>query len=227
MKIEQEFGSGWGESDKESKKSCAPSKRYGTRGQRGAASALSPGLTSTPVSNWFDSWGVGHPGHRYAMIENLLSPKTGADLFSKSPHSWFGALSSPWAKLSEQALGTNPWADFGDALAVTENSKEFVVNIATPGVDKKDISINVRENKDGSAQLDVSWRRETKSKSSAENVLWLGKTWSSSSQSIPVPSECDRDAIRADMHNGSLVVTMPKITAGKSASTKVRNISLR
>jgi HSP20 family molecular chaperone IbpA len=107
----------------------------------------------------------------------------------------------------------DPWfcsSYCGDEMMVTENEREYLVTLAIPGCDRKNVSVNIREHKGGRSFLEIAWHYKKKFGSSNENVLWMGRSWSSGQRNFPIPSSCDKSRINADMKNGSLVITMPK-----------------
>lgn len=175
-----------------------------------------------PQSNsWFDAWSLSNKGNRYSLINDLLPQDT---------MMYGGGL-----KNLPSCLNNNTWGvdslfqgrHLDDSMIVSENEKEYLITLAIPGCDRKDISVNIREHNDSTSYLDVSWHFAKQSRSDNERVLWMGKTWGSGSRSFPIPARCDKNSIRADMKNGSLVIAIPKerrSSGGRNGRNKSINL---
>jgi len=163
---------------------------------------------SLQSNSWFDSWNLGNNENRYSLTKNLL-PNHSADMTRDLQNlpSWLN--SRAWNLNS--FLSGHP---FDDGMMISENEREYMITLAIPGCDRKDVSVNIREHDNGISYLDISWNFSRQSKSNEDHILWMGRTWGSGSRNFPIPSQCDKKSIKADMRNGSLLITMPKINRG-------------
>jgi HSP20 family protein len=131
-------------------------------------------------------------------------------------------LAGPWQELEQlqqrmnqlmtTLLGTDPFASTGGAWTpladVTETDDAYVVEIDVPGVQRKDLTVEV-----AGGELRISGELVEK-----ERVGWLRRrtrhvgrfayrTW--------LPGDVDADAISADLADGVLTVRAPKTEAAK------------
>jgi HSP20 family protein len=107
-------------------------------------------------------------------------------------------------------------ARFVPRLEVVETENEFIATAELPGLEEKDVHIEVH----GSV---LTVRGEKKSERTGENE---GRTWSERSYGefrrvIELPSEVHAEKATASFKNGVLTVTLPK-----SDAARVRNVPI-
>lgn len=88
---------------------------------------------------------------------------------------------------------------------VYENEKEFVVEAAVPGLEKKDFNIEVNDN-----ILEISSQKEVKEEKNEDKFYYRGFCYGSFKKSYSLPDNVDREKIAADYVNGILKVVIPK-----------------
>ncbi|MBP8994237.1 MAG: Hsp20/alpha crystallin family protein [Bacteroidales bacterium] len=88
---------------------------------------------------------------------------------------------------------------------VYENEKNFVIEAAVPGMDKKDFNIVVKDN-----VLEISSEREAKEEKKDEKYFYKGFCYGSFKKSYSLPENIDKDKINAGYENGILKITIPK-----------------
>ncbi len=106
------------------------------------------------------------------------------------------------------------------AVNIREDEKNYVLDLAIPGIDKKDLKIDVNED-----ILTIS--SEVKNESEEKNNGYKRKEFSYSafSRSFYIPENADRDKIGANYKDGVLSVTLPKQTEEKNKISKTIEIS--
>lgn len=92
------------------------------------------------------------------------------------------------------------------AVNVIENEKNFVLELAAPGMAKDDF--NVRLENDN--ELVISLEKEKKENDEKKNYLRREFSYASYRQSFIVPEEVETEGISAAMNDGVLTVTLPK-----------------
>jgi HSP20 family protein len=107
-------------------------------------------------------------------------------------------------------------AAFAPRLEVVERDGEYVVTAEIPGVEEKDLNVEVHGNV-------LSLRGEKRSERSGESE---GRTWSERvygefHRAIEFPTEVQADKASASFKNGVLSVTVPKAEASKVRSIPV------
>ena len=90
---------------------------------------------------------------------------------------------------------------------VREKQDEYVIELAAPGLDKKDFNVNVQNN-----VLVISSEKEDKDEKKDENDNFLRREFSYSSfqRSFSLPEGVKPDDIKAKHENGVLYVSIPK-----------------
>jgi len=106
------------------------------------------------------------------------------------------------------------------AVNIREDEKNYVLDLAIPGIDKKDLKIDVNED-----VLTIS--SEVKNESEEKNDGYKRKEFSYSafSRSFYIPENADREKIGANYKDGVLSVTLPKQMEEKNKISKTIEIS--
>ena len=106
------------------------------------------------------------------------------------------------------------------AVNIKENDKSYILELAVPGMDKKDLKIDINDD-----VLTIS--SESKNEVEEEKDGYKRKEFSFSSfcRSFYVPENTNRDKIAANYKDGILNVELPKMEEEKSKITKQIKIS--
>jgi len=92
------------------------------------------------------------------------------------------------------------------AVNVKETNDEFVIELAAPGMEKKDFKINFKNN-----VITISSERENEKEEKRENYTRKEFSYQSFQRSFTVPENAIMsDKIGASYNNGILQVTLPK-----------------
>ncbi len=107
------------------------------------------------------------------------------------------------------------------ALNIIENIPNFVVEIAAPGIDKKDFKIEVQED-----ILKISAKKVVESEEKDEDSQFLKRefNYQEFERSFKLPEDVQQDKILANYENGVLKITLPK-KEEKKAFKKMVEIS--
>ncbi|MBS1669059.1 MAG: Hsp20/alpha crystallin family protein [Bacteroidetes bacterium] len=135
--------------------------------------------------------------------QNELIPSTFNDFF-RPWNEWFENSSSLWGREL-----TVP------AVNVSENTKDFKVSVAAPGMKKDDFKIDVEGN-----MLSIS--AETKQEKEEKDEKYTKKeyNYSSFSRCFTLPDEVNKEKIEATYENGLLQLVLPKTEEAKKLSGK-------
>ena len=96
------------------------------------------------------------------------------------------------------------------AVNIKETEKEFEIDIAAPGMTKEDFTVRV----DNDEELVIALEKKSKKEEKDEKgVQYLRREFSYTSyhQSFTLPENINLEAIKAEMVNGVLHVTLPKL----------------
>jgi HSP20 family protein len=106
------------------------------------------------------------------------------------------------------------------AVNIKEDEKNYVLDLAIPGMDKKDLKIDINED-----VLTIS--SESKNEKSEESDGYRKKEFSYSSfcRSFYIPENVNRDKIEANYKDGVLSVALPKMEEEKKNLSRQVTIS--
>jgi HSP20 family protein len=110
------------------------------------------------------------------------------------------------------------------SVNIIENEKAYTVEIAAPGLTKKDFRIDVHDDN----RLIVSVEKKSEIKEEDRGNKYLRREFTSSSfrQSMILPDNVDREQIKAKVNDGVLNIEIPKIQKEEKAQT-VRQIEIQ
>jgi len=115
--------------------------------------------------------------------------------------------------LSDQAA-TRPWAPLVDIL---ETENELVLQADVPGVELKDIDIQIEN-----GTLTLKGERKFEKEEKDKGVHRLERSYGSFIRYFTIPETVDSDNVKADYQNGVLTVTLPKKEVAKPRAIKVQ-----
>ena len=98
------------------------------------------------------------------------------------------------------------------AFDVTENNKEYTVHVETPGMDKTDLHVTVKQ-----GVLTISGEKKTKHSTKQGNYIQRESAYGNFSRSFYLADDIKEKKIKADYQNGVLIVSIPK---KKNANSK-------
>jgi len=115
-------------------------------------------------------------------------------------------FADPW--VPSKIAGTAP------AINVSEDNKEYKVEVAAPGMTKDDFKINVAND-----ELVISMEKKADSKDEEKDKKYLRREFSYSKfeQHLTLPDNVERDKISAGMNDGVLTIDIPKMTEEEKA----------
>jgi HSP20 family protein len=106
------------------------------------------------------------------------------------------------------------------AVNIKESDKDFVLELAVPGIDKKDLKIDINDDV-------VTISSESRSEKEEDNDGYKRKEFSYSTfcRSFYLPENVNRDKIQASYKDGILKVELPKHEEDKNKISKQIKIS--
>jgi len=106
---------------------------------------------------------------------------------------------------------------FSPAFEVKETTEAFVLKADLPGVEDKNLDINIHN-----GVLTVSGARASEERKEGESFMLYERQYGSFSRSFALPDMADGERIDAQLTNGVLTLTI-----GKRAEAKPRKIALK
>ncbi|MGB9679024.1 MAG: Hsp20/alpha crystallin family protein [Thermoanaerobacteraceae bacterium] len=101
-------------------------------------------------------------------------------------------------------------------IDITESETEIIATAELPGVDKKDIEINLHEN-----LLEIKGQTAVEEEKDNKNYYIKERYYGSFDRKISLPAEIDPDKTTAKFENGLLKITMPKLHPTKPKGKKI------
>ncbi|MCW5909779.1 MAG: Hsp20/alpha crystallin family protein [Cyclobacteriaceae bacterium] len=96
------------------------------------------------------------------------------------------------------------------AVNVVETEKEFEIEMAAPGLDKKDFNITVEN-----GVLTISYEKENEAQEDKKNYMRREYNYSGFCRSFTLPENIKTDKVDARYENGVLKLMLPKTVEAK------------
>ena len=106
------------------------------------------------------------------------------------------------------------------AVNIREDEKNYVLDLAIPGIDKKDLKIDMNED-----VLTISSEMKNESEVSKDGYKRKEFSYSTFCRNFYIPENVNREKIEANYKDGILSVTLPKQEEGKNKITRKIEIS--
>lgn len=116
----------------------------------------------------------------------------------------------------------NFWGNDGissPSINIAENDNEFTIELAAPGLDKKDFHVNVEDNR-----LVVSYEHKEENEEKGDDKNYIRREFKSSAftKSFTLPDNVNADKISAKYHDGILDVSVPKVKEKSKLSRMIK-----
>ena len=105
------------------------------------------------------------------------------------------------------------------SIDLRENDQAYTVTADLPGLDPKDVELNLRDN-----ILTISGEKRQEHREEDGGRTYTERTYGRFQRAIPLDGEIDVDKVEADFRNGVLTVTLPK---NPKAAEKTRRIEIK
>jgi len=103
------------------------------------------------------------------------------------------------------------------ALDVYQTPLAFIIESAIAGVSPEDIEVSI-----GPESITIKGKREKIEKIKTENYIHQECFWGAFSRTVILPQEIDPDKAQANLKNGVLKITLPKLNKNKTKKVKVK-----
>jgi len=114
---------------------------------------------------------------------------------------------------ADEPSATTPWSP---AVDIYETENEILVQAELPGVDRKDITLNLENN-----VLTLKGERRFEKETKQENYHRIERSYGAFSRSFSIPASVDDEKIRADYKDGILKIALPKKELVKPKQIKI------
>ncbi len=99
------------------------------------------------------------------------------------------------------------------AINVKESDKEYVVELAAPGMTKENFNVHI--NDEGNLIIKMESKQDKKEEEKNTRYLRREFSYTSYEQTLILPDDVEKDHIAARVENGVLTVQLPKIVEQK------------
>ena len=106
------------------------------------------------------------------------------------------------------------------AINIREDEKNYILELAVPGIDKKDLKIDINED-----VLTISSETKIETEENKDGYKRKEFSYSSFCRSFYIPENVNRDNIEANYKDGILTVGLPKQDVEKNNITRQVKIS--
>ncbi|HEY4329574.1 MAG TPA: Hsp20/alpha crystallin family protein, partial [Phycisphaerae bacterium] len=103
------------------------------------------------------------------------------------------------------------------AVDVHEDGDHFYVNAELPGFTKEDVDITLED-----GVLTIRAEHKTETKQTDRQPLHIERRWSRFERSFTLPTAVNENAVRADLNDGMLTVTLDKREEVKPRKIEIR-----
>ncbi len=118
-----------------------------------------------------------------------------------------------WPSFVDEFFNTDFWPSFLDvntrysvpAVNILEEDNEYRIEVIAPGIDKKDVKINLEDD-----VLTISSERKEENEEKNKHYMRREFNYTAFSRSFVVPEEVDAEKISAEHKNGILTLHLPK-----------------
>ncbi len=104
------------------------------------------------------------------------------------------------------------------SIDVTESDKDIEITAELPGLEEKDVQINVADN-----VLTIRGEKKAEKEEKDKNYRLVERSYGSFERSLTLPDGVDADAIKASIAKGVLKVTVPKPVPAQSRKIEVKS----
>ena len=138
-----------------------------------------------------------------------------------NPWQEMNALQRQLNRLFDDALMPDSWGDFGNlakvpAAELTETEDEFHLKLEVPGMEAKDLDIQVTVD-----HVSIAGERKSETKSEEKGVTRSEFRYGKFSRVIPLPARIQNTNVTAEYKDGILNLTLPKAEEEKNKVVKV------
>jgi HSP20 family protein len=106
------------------------------------------------------------------------------------------------------------------AVNILENKNDFVIEVAAPGLEKKDFNVDFHNN-----VLSISCQKELENEQKDEKIMRREFSYTAFKRSFSLPDGADNEKIKANYKEGILTVTIPKKEEAKEKPARQISIS--
>ena len=131
----------------------------------------------------------------------------------------FNSMKSHWPfRMTDDHLINTGDLNLSPSVDITEDKKSYEISAELPGLEAKDISLDISDN-----VLTVSGEKRTEKKENIdESYHVMERRYGYFKRSFALPSSVEQDKIKADFTKGILHISLPKSKHAQEAQRKIK-----
>ena len=118
----------------------------------------------------------------------------------------------------ETPVGFREETEFTPAFDVSETENELIVKAEVPGMDKKDINVNLSD-----GLLTITGEKHHEKKEESEKYHCFERRYGKFSRTMRLPSEVETEKVDAMYKDGVLTITLPKSETVKPKQIEIKS----
>jgi HSP20 family protein len=115
-------------------------------------------------------------------------------------------------------LAGGPTTDLMPSMDVTETDKEIEITAELPGLDEKDVHINLADH-----VLTIKGEKKEEKEEKDKDYRMVERSYGSFSRTLQLPDDINPEAVQASMTKGVLKVTVPKVAPPEAKKIEVKS----
>ncbi|MCX4027727.1 Hsp20/alpha crystallin family protein [Endozoicomonas sp. SM1973] len=122
--------------------------------------------------------------------------------------SGFPSFSDEWSRVSNNM--------FKPSIDISAKDKEYLISVEVPGVEEKDIKLEMRDN-----TLIISGEKKNEKEEKEEHHYRVERSYGKFQRMLTIPEDADADEISASFKNGVLCISLPRKELVQSRTKKI------
>ncbi len=116
----------------------------------------------------------------------------------------------PFAEMLPLPSFVSQLETFTPNFDVKETKESFVFSADLPGLEPKDVDVQITDNR-----LTISGKREREKEETSDTTYRCERSFGAFSRSFTLPTGCDSSKVRAELSKGVLQVSVPRLPQAK------------
>ncbi len=122
-----------------------------------------------------------------------------------------------WQRQERSGREPFAFADWSPVVDVCETEDEYSIRAEIPEVDKKNLKVTIQN-----GVLTIQGERKREKEEKGKRFHRIERSYGSFARSFTLPGEVDEERLKADFHDGVLVVHLPKSERAKTNAIEVK-----
>jgi HSP20 family protein len=145
----------------------------------------------------------------------VARPSDPFSAFRREMDRLFDDFTRGWVGSTWPSIGRTP--ELMPSMDVAETDKEIEITAELPGLQEKDVQVNVTDN-----VLTIKGEKKSEKQEKDKNYTMFERSYGSFSRTLDLPAGANSDSIKATLANGVLKVTVPKPAPAQVKKVEVK-----